>query len=240
MVKRAFLEDQIRSSMQLTSANSINVARWIPQLLYFVSAIRQQPNQPPPVFSVPSGNFGNICAGMLAHQMGMPCSGFIAATNVNDTVPRYMAGEAYEPRPAVATISNAMDVAEPSNFIRIRQLFENRFEDLNSVLSAYSYTDEQTRKAIVELHQKYGYTADPHGAIGYLGLTDYLKDHPEAPGIFLETAHPIKFRKEVEGCIEKELEIPAQIQRVLNKEKSSTAIASFEELQDFLLSMKTE
>ena len=240
MVKRAFLEDQIRSRMQLTSANSINVARWIPQLLYFVSAIRQQPNQPPPVFSVPSGNFGNICAGMLAHQMGMPCSGFIAATNVNDTVPRYMAGEAYEPRPAVATISNAMDVADPSNFVRIRQLFENRFEDLNSVLSAYSYTDDQTRQAIVELHQKYGYTADPHGAIGYLGLTDYLKAHPEALGIFLETAHPIKFRKEVERCIGKELEIPAQIQRVLNKEKSAIAIESFEELQDFLLSMKTE
>lgn len=238
MVKRAFLEEAIRSRMQLTSANSINVARWIPQLLYFVSAISRQAAESAPVFSVPSGNFGNICAGMLARQMGMPASGFIAATNVNDTVPRYMAEGTYEPKPAVATISNAMDVADPSNFIRIRQLFENRFENLKSVLSAYSYTDTQTRKAIVELHQKYGYTADPHGAIGYLGLTDYLKDHPGAHGIFLETAHPIKFRKEVENCIGKELEIPPQIQQVLNKEKSSVSIASFEELQDFLLSMK--
>ena len=169
MVKRAFLEEAIRSRMQLTSANSINVARWIPQLLYFVSAISRQTTGSAPVFSVPSGNFGNICAGMLARQMGMPASGFIAATNVNDTVPRYMAEGTYEPKPAVATISNAMDVADPSNFIRIRQLFENHFENLKSVLSAYSYTDTQTRKAIVELHQKYGYTADPHGAIGYLG-----------------------------------------------------------------------
>ncbi|MBC2840236.1 threonine synthase [Robiginitalea sp. SC105] len=236
MVKEAFVDRELSQGRRLTSANSINVARWIPQMLYYVFALRQLgPDCDPPVFSVPSGNFGNICAGMLAHRMGMPCRQFVAATNVNDTVPRYMETEAYDPRQSVPTISNAMDVADPSNFIRVQKLFGDRFPDLAEMLTARSYTDDETRGAMRFLHKTCGYTADPHGAVGYLGLMDYLRGDANGPGIFLETAHPIKFRPEVERTLGIQLPIPERIRGLLDKEKMAIPIRKYEDLRTFLL-----
>ncbi len=235
MVKRAFLDPALTDGQNLTSANSINVARWLPQMLYYVRGIQQLgPGRKAPVFSVPSGNFGNICAGMLAAQMGMPAAHFVASTNVNDTVPRFMEGAGYEPRPAVATLSNAMDVADPSNFVRIRELFQDRFPKLASRLTAFAFDDGQTLKAMQSLYQLYRYVADPHGAIGYLGLKSYREPGFEGPGIFLETAHPIKFRDAVEDCLGISLRVPEQIQGLLHREKEFTSIDTYEELRENL------
>jgi threonine synthase len=236
MVKKAFLDPALKDNHHLTSANSINVARWLPQMLYYVRGVQQLgPARGAPVFSVPSGNFGNICAGMLASRMGMPVRHFVAATNVNDTVPRYMSEGSYDPRPAVATLSNAMDVADPSNFVRIRELFEDRFPDLASRLTAHAFNDAQTLQTIRALYDSYRYVADPHGAIGYLGLEQYLESAPECPGIFLETAHPIKFREAVEGCLGVSLEVPDQIQDVLHRQKEFTSIRTYGELRENLI-----
>jgi threonine synthase len=236
MVKRAFLDPALQEKQNLTSANSINVARWLPQMLYYVRGIQQLgPARGAPVFSVPSGNFGNICAGMLAARMGMPVRHFVAATNVNDTVPRYMSEGSYDPKPAVATLSNAMDVADPSNFVRIRELFHDRFPELASRLTALAFDDAQTLKTIKSLYDTYRYVADPHGAIGYLGLERYFESAQEGAGIFLETAHPIKFREAVEGCLGISLEVPNQIQRLLHRPKEFTSISSYEELRENLI-----
>ncbi|WP_394749611.1 threonine synthase [Spongiimicrobium salis] len=235
MVKRAFLDETLLNSMQLTSANSINVARWLPQMFYFLFAYQQLKAQKRSlVFSVPSGNFGNICAGMMAQRLGMPHTHFIASTNVNAIVPNYMKTGQYEPQPSIATISNAMDVGDPSNFIRIQTLFQNDFESLSKNLSSYSYTDDETRKALKELYEKTEYIADPHGAVGYLGLQKYLAAHLEAYGVFLETAHPVKFLDVVEEIIATKLTIPPQIQQVMDKEKKSISIATYEELKTYL------
>ena len=162
--------------MQLTSANSINVARWLPQLFYFLFAFKQAKAQGKEiVFSVPSGNFGNICAGLVAQKLGMPVKHFIAATNVNDTVPEFMKTGEYNPKPSKATISNAMDVGDPSNFIRIRHLFEDNFEKLSKTLSSYTFSDDETRMAMKTIHNGSNYIADPHGAVGYLGLKNTKK-----------------------------------------------------------------
>ena len=236
MVKRAFLDEDLKAARQLTSANSINVARWIPQMLYYAMAWRQLgPGSQPPVFAVPSGNFGNICAGMLAHRMGMPCRQFVAATNVNDTVPRFMENGQYAPEQAIPTISNAMDVADPSNFVRVRKLFGNRFPELDAVMTASAYTDAQTREAMRHLREAFGYTADPHGAVGYLGLSDYLQANPGAPGIFLETAHPIKFRPEVERTLGLDLELPERLRGLLEREKAALPVASYDDLRSYLM-----
>ena len=236
MVKKAFLDEDILSGRRLTSANSINVARWLPQMFYFLFAYKQTKERKQEiVFSVPSGNFGNICAGMMAHKLGMPCTHFVAATNVNDTVPQFMENQVYAPKPSVATISNAMDVGDPSNFIRIRQLYNDQFTELQKHLSSYSYSDKETRLAMKELHNQFGYVADPHGAVGYLGLRKYQERHKNVQGIFLETAHPIKFLKVVKETLGIDLALPQQIQKVMDREKVSLPIASYEELKEFLL-----
>ncbi|MEW7278137.1 threonine synthase [Aquimarina sp. 2201CG1-2-11] len=236
MVKTAFLDTSITDYKQLTSANSINVARWLPQLFYFLFAYKQikQKNKEV-VFSVPSGNFGNICAGIVAQKLGLPVKHFVAATNSNDTVVRYLETEKYEPKPSVATISNAMDVGNPSNFVRIQQLFDNNFNTLKGKFSAYSYSDLQTKEAMTTVFNNSGYITDPHGAIGYLGLKDYKLENNEY-GVFLETAHPVKFLDIVENTLDTTVDIPTQIQNVINKEKHSIAINSYEELKKFLLS----
>ncbi len=236
MVKTAFLDASITDYKQLTSANSINVARWLPQLFYFLFAYKQikQKNKEI-VFSVPSGNFGNICAGIVAQKLGLPVKHFVAATNSNDTVVRYLETEKYEPKPSVATISNAMDVGNPSNFVRIQQLFDNNFNTLKGKFSAYSYSDLQTKEAMTTVFNNSGYITDPHGAIGYLGLKDYKLENNEY-GVFLETAHPVKFLDIVENTLDTTVDIPTQIQNVINKEKHSIAINSYEELKKFLLS----
>ncbi|WP_299122639.1 threonine synthase [uncultured Winogradskyella sp.] len=235
MVKRAFMDEELTSQMQLTSANSINIARWLPQLFYYLFAYKQLKSKYKDIaFSIPSGNFGNICAGMVAQKLGLPVKHFIAANNANDTVVNYMTTQSYEPKPSVQTISNAMDVGNPSNFIRIQELHNNNFEDLKANLSSYSYTDDETRKALLELFKDYDYVADPHGAVGYLGAKAYLENN-DAHVVFLETAHPTKFLDVVEEVIEQKVELPPQIKAVMDKKKSAIALSSYEELRAFLL-----
>lgn len=236
MVKTAFLDQTITQKRKLTSANSINVARWLPQMLYYFIAYRQLAAEKRPlVVSVPSGNFGNICAGMIGQKMGLPISHFIASTNVNDTVPTYLATEKYQPVKTTLTLSNAMDVGDPSNFVRIKEIFENDFQSLSSHLSGYRFTDEETKIALKEIYDQAGYIADPHGAVGYLGLKKQLEKMPDAYGIFLETAHPIKFVDTVEETLEMKIETPARLQELLKKEKKSSAISNYEDLKHFLL-----
>lgn len=236
MVKTAFLDETLLKKMQLTSANSINVARWLPQLFYFLFAYKQaKSNGKEIVFSVPSGNFGNICAGIVAQKLGMPVKHFVAATNVNDTVPNFMETGKYLPKPSTATISNAMDVGDPSNFIRIRHLFQDDFEKLSKHLSSYTFTDDETREAIKHIFKTSDYIADPHGAVGYLGLKKYQSTHPDTFGIFLETAHPVKFLDVVEETLGTSVAIPTQIQKVMGKEKVSVNIKEYSELKDQLL-----
>lgn len=236
MVKTAFLDEKLLRAMQLTSANSINVARWLPQLFYFLFAYKAAKSQGKEiVFAVPSGNFGNICAGLVAQKLGMPVKHFVAATNVNDTVPEFMKTGEYLPKPSTPTISNAMDVGDPSNFIRIRHLFHDDFEALSKTLSSYTFTDIETKEAMKAIYGNSNYIADPHGAVGYLGLKKYQASHPNTYGIFLETAHPVKFLAVVEETIAEKLAIPQQIQQVMGKDKKSIKIATYEELKEFLL-----
>ena len=236
MVKTAFLDETLLEKMQLTSANSINVARWLPQLFYFLFAYKQAKSKGKEiVFSIPSGNFGNVCAGMVAQRLGMPVKHFIASTNVNDTVPEFMKTEEYKPKPSTATISNAMDVGDPSNFIRIRHLYQDNFEALKENLSSYSFSDAETRETMKKIYGESGYVADPHGAVGYLGLKKYQESHPDVYGIFLETAHPVKFLDVVEETIGKSVAIPEQIKKVMDKEKKSISIKEYDELKQYLL-----
>lgn len=235
MVKTAFLDSDLTDKMQLTSANSINVARWLPQLFYFLFAYKQAKSKGKEIiFSVPSGNFGNICAGMVAQKLGMPVKHFIASTNVNDVVPSYMEKGEYIPKPSKATISNAMDVGDPSNFIRIRHLYQDNLEKLSQNLSSYSFTDEETKNAMKHIYNVSGYVADPHGAVGYLGLKKYQKNQSNTYGIFMETAHPVKFLDVVEETLDITPAIPPQIQKVMGREKKSITISSYDELKNYL------
>lgn len=235
MVKKAFLDTELISNKNLTSANSINVARWLPQMFYFFYAYKQLKNKHKEiVFSVPSGNFGNICAGLLAQKLGLPVKHFIAATNANDIVPNYMNTGIYLPKPSKQTISNAMDVGNPSNFVRILEIFKKSPSKLKKSLSSYSFSDEETREAIKLLKEKFNYITDPHGAVGYLGLKKHGID-ANSLGIFLETAHPVKFLDIVTPVINVEVELPQQILNIINKKKSSIKIRTYEELKQFLL-----
>jgi len=234
MVKKAFL-DQSLMHKNLTSANSINIARWLPQMFYFFFAYKQLKSQNKPlVVSCPSGNFGNICAGIMAKRLGLPIQHFVAATNANDTVPRFLEDGNYNPKPSKATISNAMDVGNPSNFIRIQELYHQNLSEFEKEFSSFSFTDDETKIAMQSIYEKSGYTAEPHGAVGYLGLKKEMQNRPEAVGVFLETAHPIKFLEIVEETLNVKLPIPEQIESVLGKEKIRTKINSYEQLQDFL------
>jgi len=238
MVKQVFTDEKLNEKLFLTSANSINVARWLPQQFYYLFAYKQWQQQDPPVISVPSGNFGNICAGILAHVSGMPVKHFIAACNANDIVTTFMQTEKYEPKKAVATISNAMDVGNPNNFVRILEIFHHQFLDLKKVLSSYSITDDETRSTLKNVYQKQGYLLDPHGAVGYLALKQYLQNNPGEKGIVLETAHPVKFYDVVESVIGETVTIPVIVQQQLNLEKKSTKIvADVNLLKEFLLTL---
>jgi len=235
MVKSAFIDEELKT-VQLTSANSINVARWLPQMWYFFFAYKQLKNKNKDiVISVPSGNFGNICAGLLAKKLGLPISHFIASTNINDTVPHYLKTTEYTPKASQQTISNAMDVSDPSNFIRIQELFSNDFNALKTVLSANSFSDDATRDKIRELKDKYNYIADPHGAVGQLGLDKYQEEKPDGIGISLETAHPIKFLNVVEPIIDKKIDFPEHISEILKKTIQNHEISSYKELKAYLL-----
>ena len=235
MVKKAFLDDELTSTMQLTSANSINVARWLPQLFYFMFAYKQLKNSSKEiVFSVPSGNFGNVCAGMIAQKLGLPIKHFIASNNENNVVTRYLKSNSYEPKPSVQTVSNAMDVGNPSNFIRIQAIYNNNFETLKSNLSSYSFTDDETKQALDEIYKTTQYIADPHGAVGYLGCKSYLETNPQAHCVFLETAHPTKFLDVVKEVISTDILLPPQIKAVIDKQKVATDIKDYSEFKAFL------
>lgn len=237
MVKKAFLDEDITNKRKLTSANSINVARWLPQMFYYFFAYKQlQKKDNKLVFSVPSGNFGNICAGLMAREMGLPIDHFIASNNANDTVTNYMETEEYKTKPSVATISNAMDVGDPSNFVRILNLFKHDHAYLKEKFSAYSFDDEKTKNAIREVYSKTGYVLDPHGAVGYLGLQKFLQKNPDYYGTFLETAHPVKFLDTVEAAIKDKVAIPDSIQSLMDKQKKSLQISNYEDLKGYLLS----
>ena len=234
MVKKAFLDEELIHK-NLTSANSINIARWLPQMFYFFFAYKQLKSQNKSfVFSCPSGNFGNICAGIMAKKLGLPIEHFVASTNVNDTVPRFLKDGKYDPKPSKATISNAMDVGNPSNFIRIQELYHNDLAEFNKDFSSFSFTDAETEIALKNIYKNSGYIAEPHGAVGYLGLKKEMQNHSNAIGVFLETAHPIKFLDIVEPALDVTLPIPQQIESVLNKEKISLKIKTYEDLKAFL------
>ncbi len=233
MVKTAFLDEDIKRT--LTSANSINIARWLPQMFYFFFAYKElQKTNKELVFSVPSGNFGNICAGIMAKKLGLPIKHFVASTNINDTVPNYLIDGVYNPKPSKATISNAMDVGNPSNFIRIRELFNNDLEALKSAFSSYSFSDDETRETMKKIYGESGYISDPHGAVGYLGLKKYDLKANEF-GVFLETAHPVKFLDVVEETLPVTVTIPAQIQKVINNKKVAIKVSNYEDLKAFLM-----
>jgi len=237
MVKAAFLDVELNKRLFLTSANSINVARWLPQQFYYFFAYKQwiEKNNPP-VVCVPSGNFGNICAGLLANASGLPVKHFIAATNANNVVPQYFATQNYQAKKAVATISNAMDVGDPSNFVRIMELFQQQFSNLIAKVSSCSVTDEVTKQTLLSVYNEHNYLCDPHGAVAYRALEDYLQTHPNNKGIFLETAHPVKFYDVVEPVIGQTVEIPESIKVQLTQDKKSTLIdADFGALKDYLM-----
>ena len=238
MVKQAFADEDINKRRFLTSANSINVARWLPQQFYYFFAYKQwEEKDHPPVISVPSGNFGNICAGILAKQSGLPAHHFIAACNVNDAVTEYLKTEIFQAQTAVPTLSNAMDVGNPSNFIRILEIFHHQFPDLARNLSSYSISDEETIATIKEVYEQTSYISDPHGAVGYLSLKKFLQTHPGRKGIFLETAHPVKFPDAVEKAIGRKVESPSSISSIMKLEKKSLLMkANFESFKQFLLS----
>ena len=237
LVKQAFTDGALQKKYALTSANSINVARWLPQQLYYFYAYNQWTEPSPPVFSVPSGNFGNICAGMLAHISGLPVRHFIAACNANDSVARYLQTGNYQPKPPVATVSNAMDVGNPSNFIRILELFNQQYSELRRQLSSMTITDETTIQTIREVYRQYGYLLDPHGAVGFYALQEYLKKNRNEKGIFLETAHPVKFPETVEKATGTPPAIPENVAHLLTGKKHSILLQnSYEDFQEWMLS----
>lgn len=237
MVKQAFSDADLNKHISLTSANSINIARWLPQQLYYFFAYQQWEEEQAPVICVPSGNFGNICAGILAYISGLPVNHFIAACNANDVVPQYMQSGNYHPKPSIATISNAMDVGNPSNFIRIIELFNQQFDSLKNKMSSISVSDDITAATIKEVYQKHDYILDPHGAVAYYALQQYLKNSRSGEkGFILETAHPVKFPETVEDAIGVALDIPEQVQHLMFEEKQSILMnANFTDLKAWLM-----
>ena len=238
MVKQAFMDVELSKKLFLTSANSINVARWLPQQFYYFFAYQQWDDKSnPAVISVPSGNFGNICAGLLAHRSGLTVSHFIAACNDNNVVTEYLKTGHYLPKKSVATMSNAMDVGSPSNFVRILELFDKEFQSLKNVMSSYSFSDEETRNILKEIYLNDNYLLDPHGAVGYGALRKYLQQNPSLKGMFLETAHPVKFYDVVEPVINEKIPMPALINDLLLLKKRSIKLkANYGQLKYYLLS----
>ncbi|MDO6436555.1 threonine synthase [Cyclobacterium sp. 1_MG-2023] len=238
MVKEAFLDPELNSQLLLTSANSINIARWIPQCLYYFYAYSKLPKENKKLaFSVPSGNFGNLAAGILAERMGLPIDMFIAATNVNKVVPDYLSGQEFSPKPSIQTISNSMDVGNPSNFFRLLALFGGDEGKLKEKVQGCFYSDESTKEAMVKVKAETGYTMDPHGAVAYLGLKAFMEKQPDTyQGVFLETAHPGKFRSTVEEALGEELVLPERLAAFMQGEKKVTFMENdYEQFKKYLL-----
>lgn len=236
LVKQAFLDDELRKLRNLTSANSINMARLLPQSVYYFHAWAQlSPEQRKSVtFSVPSGNYGNLSAGLIAQRMGLPIHHFLACSNINDTVPVYLQSGKFEPKPSVSTISNAMDVGNPSNFARMLDLFDHSHTKMAQHITGYAYTDQATRETIRDTFSLTGYVLDPHGAVGYSGIRDHQQSDEETY-ILLETAHPIKFRKTVEEQIHQKISTPKHVTLTTHSKKSIPFENDFSALRDLLL-----
>eukprot|EP01118_Nematostelium_gracile_P009596 TRINITY_DN3249_c0_g2_i3.p1 TRINITY_DN3249_c0_g2~~TRINITY_DN3249_c0_g2_i3.p1 ORF type:complete len:436 (-),score=67.62 TRINITY_DN3249_c0_g2_i3:655-1962(-) len=240
LVKEAFADAELNARHRLTSANSINIARLIPQTFYYFNAYAQLRRQgiEKMVVAVPSGNFGNIAAGLLAQRMGLPVEQFIAATNANDTVPRFLETGVYETRPSVQTYSNAMDVGAPSNWVRIMELFEGDADALKQVLKGYRFTDEETIEAIRRLHELHGYIACPHTAVAWLATKAYQAEHPDSDTVcvFLSTAHPCKFPDALPEDIASKVVVPEEVKAMKEKLRQSTAMpVSFPEFKAYLM-----
>ncbi len=237
LVKEAFLDSDLTRALTLTSANSINLARFIPQSFYYFHAWASRTGNRV-VFSVPSGNFGNLTAGLVAREMGLPVDRFIAATNVNDIVPHYLLTGEYKPRPSVTTIANAMDVGDPSNFVRIRDLFGDRYERIKRHIVGYHYTDNQIREAIGRVYRETGYILDPHGATAFLSAETYRQYHENEHLLFMETAHPAKFLETVEPLLGREIVMPERLEAFSIREKKALLIdKSYESFRDYLLAL---
>ncbi len=239
LVKSAFIDAELNATMKLTSANSINVARFLPQAFYYFYAYAQlkkisEEAATNMVICVPSGNFGNLTAGLFAHRMGLPVKRFIAANNRNDIFLEYLQTGKYSPRPSVSTIANAMDVGDPSNFARILDLYQHNHAAISADISGARYTDEEIAAALKKCYRETGYLLDPHGACGYQALKDYLQ--PGETGVFLETAHPAKFLETVEGIIGEKVDIPEKLLEFLKGEKQSVPLTKdFAAFKAFLL-----
>lgn len=237
LVKTAFLDAELNKKLNLTSANSINVARFLPQAFYYFYAYAQLAKQGKAkdiVFCVPSGNFGNITGGLFAKRMGLPVKRFIASNNRNDVFLEYLQTGKYNPRPSVATIANAMDVGDPSNFVRILDLYGHDHDRIVKEITGCRYTDEEIRKTMQDVYKKYKYVLDPHGACGYAGLRDLMKEGET--GIFLETAHPAKFLETVENCLQTSVDIPEKLRAFMKGSKQSIALSKeFEDFKRFLM-----
>ena len=239
LVKSAFMDAELNAHMRLTSANSINVARFLPQAFYYFYAYAQMKRQGKEgelVVCVPSGNFGNLCAGLFAHRMGLPIKRFIAANNRNDIFYQYLQTGEYNPRASVQTIANAMDVGDPSNFARILDLYGHSHADICGLIGGATYTDEQIAETLADTYRRTGYLLDPHGACGYRALSEMLQ--PGEQGVFLETAHPAKFRDTVEGIVKAEVAIPEKLQAFMRGTKQSVPMtAQFEDFKAYLMSV---
>lgn len=243
LVKQAFLDPELNSQIRLSSANSINIARLIPQSFYYFEAFKQLPaDNRPAVFCVPSGNFGNLTAGLMAAEMGLPVNHFIAATNSNDVVPQYLQQGVYLPRPSIRTLSNAMDVGNPSNFARMIDLYTHDKDErstwnmMRHHISGFSFNDDQTKEAIREVDQLYYYIIDPHGAVGYLALKTYQNQHPNTKGIILETAHPAKFKEDVESILGHSIPVPERLAILKDRPKKATQLpVAFTDFKQWLL-----
>ena len=236
LVKQAFLDDTLTSKIRLSSANSINIARLIPQSFYYFEAYKQLDTMGKPVvFSVPSGNFGNLTAGLFAKKMGLPIHKFIAATNANDVVPQYLKTGEYKPTPSVRTLSNAMDVGNPSNFARMLDIYGSTWNNMTKEIKGYTFNDEATKEGVKEVFKKYNYIIDPHGAVGYLALKEYQKEN-NVVGVVLETAHPTKFLEDMENILEQKIAIPERLASLVDKEKVATKIGTdFKPFKDWLI-----
>jgi threonine synthase len=240
-VKQAFADDDLRRHVWLTPANSINLGRLLPQVFYYfllagLGPPEGGPDNAGPIISVPSGNFGNLTAGLIAKRIGLPVARFVAATNVNDAVPQYLLSGRYQPRPSVRTIANAMDVGAPSNFERMQWMYGSDVDALRRDVAGFAYTDDRVVAEIRSVYERYGYVLDPHSAIAWLALQEALAADPHASGVFLATAHPAKFREVVEPAIGAPVPLPGVIAEALARPRQSVAMpASYNALSEFLL-----
>jgi threonine synthase len=236
LVKEAFMDEELSGQMTLTSANSINLARFLPQAFYYFRAWAQLDPGTKAFFSVPSGNYGNMTAGLVAREMGLPVHTFLSVNNLNDVVASYLLTGKFSPRPSTPTIANAMDVGDPSNFVRVLDLFDNNYEWIIKHLHGYSYSDTEIRKVIAKVYRENGYLCDPHGATGYQAALSYRKEHPELTGIFLETAHPAKFRESVEEVIGETVELPERLAAFADRKKEAVLLqADYQEFKQYLI-----